>query len=65
MKVSNKSERVTNSLLYREIYLYNILDYNTNMYNPKKLSKYLQKDKIYLFQNNQKPKFQKEYWSVI
>ena len=60
IKIQHKSVKVTNSLLYRAIFLYNILEYQTKMYNPKKLSRYLQKDIIYIFPNNKIQKFQKE-----
>ena len=36
IKISHKSVKVTNSLLYRAIFLYNILEYQTKMYNLKK-----------------------------
>ena len=60
IKISHKSVKVINSLLYRAIYLYNILEYQTKMYNLKKLSRYLQKDIIYIFPNNKIQKLLKE-----
>ena len=60
MKKHHKSEKVTQSLFYRVIYLYNLLDYEVKMYNPKKLSKYLQKNIFQIFPNNKIPKFQSE-----
>merc|ERR1712115_334573 len=42
VKNVHKSNRVTNSLFYRAVYLYNCLDNDVRNYKPKQMSKYLQ-----------------------
>ena len=48
----HSAEKVSQSLFYRAIYLYNELDYETRMYNPRKLAQYLQNYIVYSFSNN-------------
>ena len=43
IKYNHTSDNVKQSLFYRSIYLYNLLEYDIKCYNPKKLSKNLQK----------------------
>ena len=52
MAKSHPSNAVNQSIFYRSIYLYNYLDYDIKMMNPKKLSKYLQQNIQYIFPNN-------------
>ena len=54
----HKSQKVIQSLFYRSIHLYNMLDHDLKLYNPKKLSKHLQKYIQYLFPNNKIPKIE-------
>ena len=54
VKESHKSNKVTNSLYYRALYLFNCLDTEVRNYKVKKLSKYLQD----IFPYNKIPKFQ-------
>ena len=56
---SHTSENVTNSLFYRALFFYNKLDYDVRLYNPKKLSRYLKSNIIYMFPNNKIPKYEK------
>ena len=56
VKVNHNSEKVRQSLIYRSVFHYNLLQYDLRMYNPKKLSKYLQNNIIYIFPNNIIPK---------
>merc|ERR1711889_40981 len=48
VKISHKLNKVTNSLYYRAIYLYNCLSSEVRNYKVKKLSKYLQDNIIYI-----------------
>ena len=52
----HRSQKVCNSLFYRAIYLYNLCDNDLKFYNPKKLSRYLQKNMNNMFPNNKIPK---------
>ena len=56
MKKSHKSNKVTNSLFYRSLYLYNCLETEVRNYNTKKMSKYLQENVKYIFPFNKIPK---------
>ena len=58
VKRSHKSNKVTNSLFYRALYLYNCLATEVRNYNPKKLSKFLQENIKYIFPFNKIPKVQ-------
>ena len=60
MKYNHISDTVKQSLFYRSIYLYNLLEYDIKCYNPKKLSKYLQKNIKYIFPNNKIPKVESQ-----
>ena len=51
-----KISKIFQSLFYRAIYMYNCLDHDLKIYNPKKLSKHLQKYIGYIFPNNKIPK---------
>ena len=51
-----KTNNVAQSLFYRAVYLYNCLDHELKQYNPKKLSKHLQKYVGFIFPNNKVPK---------
>ena len=51
-----KTNKIAPSLFYRAIYLYNCLDHDLKIYNPKKLSKHLQKYIGYIFPNNKIPR---------
>ena len=51
-----KNNKISQSLFYRAIYLYNCLDHDLKMYSPKKLSKHLQKYIGYIFPNNKLPR---------
>ena len=68
MKTSHKSQKVTNSLFFRSLYLYNSLEIEVRNLNPKKMSKYLQENIKYIFPFNKIPKniwyFKKLYQSV-
>ena len=56
MKKSHKSQKVTNSLFFRSLFLFNKLDNEVRTYNPKKISKYLQDNIKYIFPFNKIPK---------
>merc|ERR1712240_727416 len=58
VKNYHKSSKVTNSLFYRAIYLFNCLENDVRIYNVKKLSKYLQDNITYIFPYNKVPKCQ-------
>merc|ERR1711889_26709 len=58
VKSMHKSNKVTNSLFYRALYLYNCLSSEVRNYNLKKLSKYLQDNIKYIFPYNKIPKVQ-------
>ena len=58
MKKSHKSNKVTNSLFHRALYLYNCLATEVRNYDPKKLSKFLQQNIKYIFPFNKIPKVQ-------
>ena len=49
-------EKVRQSLLYRSLFLLNTLEYDHRSMNPKKLSRYLKENIIYIFANNKIPK---------
>ena len=49
-------EKVRQSLLYRSLFLLNTLEYDLRSMNPKKLSRYLKENIIYIFANNKIPK---------
>merc|ERR1712240_481525 len=48
VKITHKSNKVTNSLFYRALYLYNCLSNEVRNYEVKKLSKYLQDNIKYI-----------------
>merc|ERR1711954_532362 len=56
VKTTHKSNRVTNSLFYRAIYLYNCLENDVRNYKLKQMSKYLQDNIKYIFPYNKIPK---------
>merc|ERR1712115_533391 len=58
VKVSHKSNKVTNSLFYRSLYLFNCLEIDVRNYKVKKLSKCLQENLKYIFLLNKIPKVQ-------
>ena len=58
VKTTHKSNRVTNSLFYRAIYLYNCLENEVRNYKVKQMSKYLQDNITYIFPYNKIPKVQ-------
>ena len=58
VKKSHKSNKVTNSLFYRALYLFNCLETDVWNYTTKKLSKYLQENLKYIFPLNKIPKVQ-------
>ena len=58
VKITHKSNKVTNSLFYRALYLYNCLSTEVRNYKVKKLSKYLQDNIKYIFPYNKIPKVQ-------
>ena len=58
VKITHKSNKVTNSLFYRALYLYNCLSTEVQNYKVKKLSKYLQDNIKYIFPYNKIPKVQ-------
>merc|ERR1712002_866864 len=58
VKFTHKSNKVTNSLFYRALYLYNCLSTEVRNYKVKKLSKYLQDNIKYIFPYNKIPKLQ-------
>merc|ERR1711889_2258 len=58
VKFTHKSNKVTNSLFYRALYLYNCLSTEVGNYKVKKLSKYLQDNIKYIFPYNKIPKVQ-------
>ena len=58
VKINHKSSKVTNSLFYRAIYLFNCLETEVRNYKVKKLSKYLQDNIKYIFPYNKVPKVQ-------
>merc|ERR1712175_8816 len=58
VKNNHKSSKVTNSLYYRAIYLFNCLETEVRNYKVKKLSKYLQDNIKYIFPYNKVPKVQ-------
>ena len=58
VKLSHKSNKVTNSLFYRALYLFNCLAIEVRNYKVKKLSKYLQDNLKYIFPYNKIPKLQ-------
>ena len=55
----HSAEKVSQSLFYRAVYLYNELDYETRMYNSQKLAKYLLNYIVHSFPNNKIPKIPK------
>merc|ERR1712101_57872 len=52
VKESHKSNKVTNSLYYRSLYLFNCLEIEVQNYKVKKLSKYLQDNLKNIFPHN-------------
>merc|ERR1712177_80897 len=58
VKISHKSNKVTNSLFYRALYLFNCLATEVRNYKVKKLSKHLQENLKYIFPYNKIPKSQ-------
>ena len=58
VKSMHKLNKVTNSLFYRALYLYNCLSSEVCNYNFKKMSKYLQENIKYIFPYNKIPKVQ-------
>ena len=59
VKLSHKSNKVTNSLFYRSLYLFNCLEIDVCNYKVKKLSKYLQDNLKYIFLTIKFRKFSK------
>ena len=45
-----KNSKISQSFFYRAIYMYNCLDHDIKIYNPKKLAKHLQKYIGHIFQ---------------
>ena len=58
VKLTHKSNKVTNSLFYRALYLFNCLPTDVRNFKAKKLSKYLQDNLKYIFPYNKIPKLQ-------
>merc|ERR1712240_835178 len=58
VRKSHKLNKVTNSLFYRALYLFNCLETDVRNYTTKKLSKYLQENIKYIFLLNKIPKVQ-------
>ena len=58
VKLTHKWNKVTNSLFYRAIYLFNCLEMEVRNFKVKKLSKYLQDNLKYIFPYNKIPKVQ-------
>ena len=58
VKLSHKLNKVTNSLFYRALYLFNCLEIEVRNFKVKKLSKYLQDNLKYIFPYNKIPKVQ-------
>ena len=58
VKLSHKSNKVSNSLFYRALYLFNCLETEMRNYKIKKLTKYLQDNLKYIFPYNKIPKIQ-------
>merc|ERR1712177_43472 len=58
MKIVHKSSKVTNSLFYRSLFLFNCLPTDIRNCNVKKMSKYLQDNINYIFPYNRIPKAQ-------
>ena len=58
VKLTHKSNKVTNSLFYRALYLFNCLPTEVRNYKVKKLSKHLQENLKYIFPYNKIPKSQ-------
>ena len=56
VKITHKSNKVTNSLFYRALYLFNCLPIEVRNYKVKKLSKHLQENLKYIFPYNKIPK---------
>ena len=56
VKFVHKSSKVTNSLFYRSLYLFNCLPTDIRNSNVKKMSKYLQENLNYIFPYNKIPK---------
>ena len=49
IKNDHKATMVRQSLFYNAIYLYGQLECDLRLYNPKKLSKYLKENMLYIF----------------
>ena len=58
IKITHKSNKVTNSLFYRALYLFNCLPTEVRNYKVKKLSKHLQENLKYIFPYNKIPRSQ-------
>merc|ERR1712177_45991 len=58
VKIVHKSNKVTNSLFYRALYLLNCLPTDVRNFKVKKMSKYLQDNIKYIFPYNKIPKSQ-------
>ena len=58
LKIVHKSSKVTNSLFYRSLFLFNCLPTDIRNCNVKKMSKYLQDNINYIFPYNKIPKSQ-------
>ena len=58
MKVIYKSDKACQSLLYRSLYLYNKILDDLRMFNPKKLSRYLNQYIKDFYPNNKIPKYE-------
>merc|ERR1712115_86028 len=58
VELSHKSNKVTNSLFYRALYLFNCLETEVRNFKVKKVSKYLQDNLKYIFPYNKIPKVQ-------
>ena len=49
VKIETKSTKLRNTLIYNSVFLYGQLEDDLRLYNPKKLSKYLKENMIYIF----------------
>ena len=58
VKIVHKSNKVTNSLFYRALYLFNCLPTDVRNFKVKQMSKYLQDNIKYIFPYNKIPKSQ-------
>ena len=49
VKIETKSTKLRNTLIYNSVFLYCQLEDDLRLYNPKKLSKYLKDNMIYIY----------------